>query len=176
VRKPRVVHRAALAAARSRLVTPYGLFSVMTTTRPEVIIEGSNDGVRWSEYGFRYKVGDPMRPPRRVAPLHQPRLDWQMWFAAMTQPPAWFMALLVRVLEGSPEVLGLLDGNPFPAAPPRFVRALLYEYKMTDLETHRRTGAWWTRKKLGVYVPTVSLGRGEEWVQGDWEQGPMVWA
>ena len=72
-------------------------------------------------------------------------------------PPPWFVAFLARLLEGSPDVLKLLGANPFPDRPPRYVRALLYEYRMTDLETKRRTGAWWRRELIGTYFPTSSL-------------------
>jgi lipase maturation factor 1 len=137
-------------------VNPYGLFAAMTTERPEIVIEGSMDGIEWREYHFRYKPGDVRRPPRRVAP-HQPRLDWQMWFAALQPPPVWFGNFLVRLLEGAPDVVGLLDGNPFPDAPPTYVRALLYDYRMTDRQTRRRTGAWWHRELRGLYVPPVRL-------------------
>jgi hypothetical protein len=148
----------------SRLVDPfrsvnsYGLFAVMTTDRPEVVIEGSDDGNTWREYLFKYKPSRPEDPPRWVAPFH-PRLDWQMWFAALGRPPAWFPVLLTRLLEGSPDVLPLLGRSPFPDRPPRYVRALLYEYRMTDLETKRRTGAWWRRELVDTYFPTVSLAR-----------------
>jgi hypothetical protein len=131
---------------------------MMTTARPEIVIEGSRDGEAWKEYGFRYKPGDPGRAPRWVAP-HQPRLDWQMWFAALEAPPEWFAVLLERLLDGSPDVLALLQTNPFPEGPPRYVRALLYEYRMTDLPTRRRTGAWWTRTALGPYFPACELRR-----------------
>ena len=118
-----------------RSVNAYGLFAVMTTARPEIVVEGSNDGAEWREYLFRYKPSWPEDAPRTVAP-HQPRLDWQMWFAALRPaPPTWFKAFLARLLEGSPDVLKLLGANPFPDRPPRYVRALLYEYRMTDLET-----------------------------------------
>jgi hypothetical protein len=137
----------------------YGLFSVMTTSRPEVVIEGSDDGETWSEYGFRYKPGDVGRRPPWVAP-YQPRLDWQMWFAALGGPPAWFVDLLVRLLEGSPDVLGLLATNPFPDAPPRFVRALLYDYEMDALPAPKTSGTWWRRRRLGLYVPPCSLRPG----------------
>jgi len=151
-----------------RSVNAYGLFSMMTVRRPEISIEGSDDGEHWREYVFRYKVSRPDKAPRQVAPTH-PRLDWQMWFAALGSPPRWFLSLLVRLMEGSPEVLSLFEENPFLDHPPRYVRALLYDYRMTDLETRRRTGAWWTRKELGVYVPPVALGRGAR-VQ----RGPML--
>jgi predicted DCC family thiol-disulfide oxidoreductase YuxK len=142
-------------------VGSYGLFSVMTTERPEIVIEGSDDGASWREYGFRYKPGDVMRPPSWVAP-HQPRLDWQMWFAALNYaPPPWFEAFLARVLEGSPDVLALLGTNPFPEKPPRYLRALLYDYRIADRATHRRTGAWWVRTLRGLYFPPCAL-RAEE--------------
>jgi uncharacterized membrane protein YphA (DoxX/SURF4 family) len=139
-----------------RSVNPYGLFSVMTVRRPEISIEGSEDGEHWREYVFRYKVQRPDRAPRQVAP-HQPRLDWQMWFAALGSPPTWFLALVERLLEGSPEVLKLLAGNPFPKRPPRLVRAMLYDYRMTGLEERRRTGTWWKREPLGLYLPPLAL-------------------
>jgi hypothetical protein len=140
-----------------RSLNSYGLFSVMTVRRPEISIEGSDDGEHWREYGFRYKVSRPDQAPRQVAP-HQPRLDWQMWFAALGLAPSWFLSLLVRLLEGSPDVLALFADNPFPKHPPRYVRAVLYDYHMADLDTRRRTGAWWTRERLGLYVPPLALG------------------
>jgi len=139
-----------------RSVNAYGLFAVMTTERPEIVVEGSDDGERWREYRFRHKPSAPEQPPRWVAP-HQPRLDWQMWFAALGPPPRWFARFLARLLEGSPDVLALLGENPFPDGPPRFVRALLYEYRVTDLETRRRTGAWWRRELVGTYFPASAL-------------------
>ena len=138
-------------------VGSYGLFSVMTTERPEIVIEGSDDGETWREYGFRFKPGDVMRPPSWIAP-HQPRLDWQMWFAALqSMPPPWFEGFLARVLEGSPDVLSLLGANPFPDKPPRYLRALLYDYRVADWSTHRRTGAWWVRTPRGLYFPPCTL-------------------
>ena len=160
-RRSERVRQLAEATAPFHVVSSYGLFSAMTTARPEIVIEGSDDGDTWREYGFRYKPGDLMRAPRWVAP-HQPRLDWQMWFAALGYPPGWFRRLLARLLEGSPEVLALLERNPFPARPPRFVRALLYEYKMTDLRTQRQTGTWWARTKLGIYFPACTLSPGPQ--------------
>ncbi len=149
------------ATAPLRSVNSYGLFAVMTTDRPEIEIEGSLDGRTWRAYGFRFKPGDPRRPPRTVAP-HQPRLDWQMWFAALSPVPPWFLLLLERLLQGSPEVIGLFEENPFPDGPPRWVRAQLYRYRMTDRETRRRTGAWWSRELLGPYVQPCSIAPGAE--------------
>lgn len=155
---PRLVARLHQAAAPLHAVNPYGLFAVMTTKRPEIIIEGSLDGQAWREYELRYKPGDIYKPPSFVAP-HQPRLDWQMWFAALGPPPPWFASLLARLLEGSPDVIALFAKNPFPEQPPTYVRALLYEYRMTDRDTRRRTGAWWHRELVGLYFPPVSRAR-----------------
>jgi hypothetical protein len=141
-----------------RLTSSYGLFAVMTTARPEIVFEGSDDAVRWVAYEFRYKPGDERRPPPWVAPYH-PRLDWQMWFAALGnyRSNPWLVNLAVRLLDGSPSVTPLLATNPFPLHPPRFVRANVYEYTFTDFETHRRTGAWWKREPRGLYLPAVGL-------------------
>lgn len=140
-----------------RSVNRYGLFAVMTTRRPEIIVEGSDDGRTWKPYEFRWKPGDISRRPGFVAP-HQPRLDWQMWFAALAscEENPWFVNFLARLLQGEPAVLHLLRKNPFPAGPPRFVRATLYDYHFTDSETRRRAGAWWRREPLGLYCPVIS--------------------
>lgn len=136
----------------------YGLFAVMTTNRYEIIVQGSNDGRLWLDYEFKYKPGDPKRRPGFVEP-HQPRLDWQMWFAALSdyQHNPWFIEFCSGLLNGSPQILALLEHNPFPKAPPRFLRAVAYEYHFTDFATRRRTGAWWRRQFRGEYVPVLSL-------------------
>jgi hypothetical protein len=141
-----------------RIVNTYGLFAVMTTTRPEIIVEGSSDGVQWREYGFKYKPGDVMRRPRWNAP-HQPRLDWQMWFAALgtASDNPWFSRFLERLLENSPEVTALLGSNPFPRKPPLYVRALLYDYRYSTPEEKKATGAWWVRHTEGIYYPAITL-------------------
>jgi lipase maturation factor 1 len=139
-----------------RAVNGYGLFAVMTVQRPEISLEGSEDGRTWWPYTFRYKMEALDAPPRQVAP-HLPRLDWQMWFAALGAPPRWLYALVVRLLEGSPEVRGLFAQTPFGERPPRFIRAVLYDYRMTDRETRAATGAWWKRERTGLYLPPVSL-------------------
>lgn len=138
-----------------RTVNSYGLFRVMTTERPEIVVEGSRDGRRWEPYEFRYKAGDPSRPPPWVAP-HQPRLDWQMWFAALGswRQSRWFRAFLVRLLEGSRPVVELLESTPFDG-PPRYVRAVLYDYRFTTWRERRESGRWWRRERLGPYGPVV---------------------
>jgi hypothetical protein len=145
-----------------RSINSYGLFRVMTTARSEIIIEGSNDESTWRAYEFKYKPGDVTRRPEFVEP-HQPRLDWQIWFAALSsyERTPWFQGLLVRLLEGSPPVLDLLARNPFPAHPPRYMRAMRYAYRFTTAAERRATGAWWSRTLLGSYSPVVSLSPGE---------------
>ena len=143
-----------------RSTNGYGLFAVMTVERPEIVLEGSADGLEWKPYEFRWKPGDVRRRPGFVAP-HQPRLDWQMWFAALSgfADSPWLEPLLARLLEGSPPVLALLRTNPFPDRPPRFVRAVLYDYRFTDFATRRATGAWWRRVERGPFTPIFSKDR-----------------
>lgn len=146
-----------------QLVNTYGAFGSITRTRDEIVIEGTDDASpaedsAWRAYEFKGKPGDPTRRPPQVAPYHL-RLDWLMWFAAMSSPNEhpWFSALLVKLLQGDAATLGLLRTNPFPDHPPRYIRAQFYEYHFTTPEERRRTGAWWTRKLLGSYFPAVSL-------------------
>jgi len=138
----------------------YGPFAVMTTLRYEIIIQGSNDRSHWQPYAFKYKPGDVSRAPRFIVP-HQPRLDWQMWFAALSGPSQhpWFRNLLVRLLQNQPAVTGLLRTNPFPEHGPRYVRALLFEYHFTTPAQRRKTGDWWTRRRVGTYFRAISLKR-----------------
>jgi predicted DCC family thiol-disulfide oxidoreductase YuxK len=139
------------------IVSSYGLFAIMTTRRDEILIEGSSDGIEWREYEFRYKPGDLFRAPPWNIP-HQPRLDWQMWFAALDDPRRlpWFWRFLQRLLENEPSVTALLQKNPFPDKPPVFVRAQYYDYSFTD-EAGKATGRWWERHVLGLYFPIVAL-------------------
>jgi len=141
-----------------QIANTYGLFASMTTTRPEITIQGSNDGVTWLDYDFPYKPGDLRQPPHWVAP-YQPRLDWQMWFAALSDYRAspWFTNLMVRLLQGSPDVLRLFQKNPFPSGPPKYIRAQLFQYSFTDFATRRATGDWWKGEPQGLYFPQISL-------------------
>lgn len=143
--------------SRFQIVNTYGLFAVMTTTRPEIVIEGSNDGLSWREYNFRYKPGNLHRSLPFVAP-YQPRLDWQMWFAALGsyQENTWVGSLVYHLLHGDPSVTGLLGPTPFPK-PPRYMRALLYLYRFTTPEERARTGAVWQRELQGTWLAPVSL-------------------
>jgi predicted DCC family thiol-disulfide oxidoreductase YuxK len=139
------------------MVSGYGLFAVMTTQRDEIVIEGSADGADWREYEFRYKPGDLARRPPWNIP-HQPRLDWQMWFAALEDPRRlqWFPRFLKALLENQPAVLALMEKNPFPETPPRYVRAQFYDYRFSD-RVEKASGRWWHRHLLGTYYPEVSL-------------------
>ena len=141
-----------------RIVNGYGLFRVMTKSRPEIVIEGSADGIDWLPYEFKWKPGAVNEPPHWVAP-HQPRLDWQMWFAALgtyRQNP-WFVRLTKELLENNPDVTSLLAHNPFPDKPPFLVRSTIYDYRFTSVAERRATGAWWKREERGEYLPAVSL-------------------
>jgi predicted DCC family thiol-disulfide oxidoreductase YuxK len=139
------------------IVNSYGLFAVMTTTRHEINIEGSNDGVDWREYEFRYKPVEVTRRPQWNIP-HQPRLDWQMWFAALEDPRRlpWFQLFLLRLLENEPSVTALLERNPFQDKPPKYVRARFYDYTYARPDEKARD-IWWNRRLLGLYYPAVYL-------------------
>ncbi|MEV3987365.1 lipase maturation factor family protein [Streptomyces sp. NPDC049837] len=143
------------------LVNTYGAFGSISRIRHEVVIEGTDEpgltgDTEWKEYHFRGKPGDVAGLPPQVAPYHL-RLDWLMWFAALSPAYAtpWFPALLLKLLDNDPVVLKLLRANPFPAAPPVYLRARLYRYRFTDRRERRRTGAWWHRTLVGDYVPPV---------------------
>jgi len=146
--------------AQFRSVNGYGLFSIMTTRRPEIVIETSDDGIAWRELAFRWKAGDLRRRPAFVAP-HQPRLDWQMWFAALGdyRNEPWFLAFCERLLQGSRPVWAQLESDA-PPRPPRYLRALVYDYRFTDAATRRANGTWWKRTLQGLYCPVLTLERG----------------
>ena len=133
----------------TRSINGYGLFRTMTTERPEIVVEGTLDGVTWTEYAFRWKPGAVGRRPRFVEP-HMPRLDWLMWFAALDpyDHQHWLATLMNRLLDGSPSVLGLLDDNPFSDSPPIYVRLALYRYDFTTPDQAAETGDWWRREFL----------------------------
>jgi hypothetical protein len=142
----------------------YGAFGSVTRHRYEVVIEGTDDpepGPRteWREYEFKGKPGDPRLRPPQFAPYHL-RLDWLMWFAALSPRYAlpWFPRLLEALLRGNRHVLALLRHNPFPEHPPRFVRARLYRYRFTTWSERRAGGAWWVRNEIGEFMPAVRLG------------------
>ncbi len=140
-----------------RVANQYGLFAVMTPHRLEIEFQGSNDGAHWAAYPFRYKPQELNERPRIYAP-YQPRFDWNLWFASLGQ---WQQNLMVPrteelLLEGDRDVLGLFAGDPFPGAPPKYVRAVLWQYWFSTSAEKRATGAWWRRQMLGAYAPTFT--------------------
>jgi Lipase maturation factor len=140
-----------------RIANQYGLFAVMTRGRFEIEFQGSRDGENWVAYPFRYKPQDPARPPGWYAP-YQPRFDWNLWFASLgpwRQSPI-VMRTLEALLANNRTVLSLFAGNPFENNPPTHVRAVMWQYWFTDLDTKRRTGVWWTRKDMGLYAPALA--------------------
>jgi hypothetical protein len=139
------------------IVNSYGLFAVMTTTRPELVLEGSNDQTHWLEYSFRYKPGELHRALPLIAP-YQPRLDWQMWFAALgtyRQNP-WVATLIFRLLLNEPSVTALLDPPPFSQAP-KYIRVVLYTYTFSTEAERARTGQVWNRERQGNWLESLSL-------------------
>lgn len=146
------------AVSPLQLFNTYGPFAVMTRQRNEIIIEGSADGDTWYEYEFKFKPGEVHRRPSWNIPF-QPRLDWQMWFAALGTPDnnPWLGGFVQRLLESSPQVTALLEHNPFPVIPPRYIRAWLYNYTYTTRDQYQKTGDWWRRELVEVYFPALSL-------------------
>ncbi|GGT38403.1 membrane protein [Streptomyces matensis] len=146
------------------LVNTYGAFGTVSRVRHEVVLEGTADETpredsEWREYEFKGKPGDPKRWPRQFAPYHL-RLDWLMWFAALSPAYAspWFGGLVERLLENDPDTLRLLRRSPFPAdAPPRHIRARLFRYRFTTWRELRETGACWERTYVREFFPPTRL-------------------
>ncbi|MFC7222700.1 lipase maturation factor family protein [Halalkalicoccus sp. GCM10025322] len=146
------------------LVNTYGAFGSITKDRYEIVVEGTTDEeltdeTEWRPYAFKGKPTDPERRPPQVAPYHL-RLDWQLWFAAMSPSPyrsPWFPRLLIKLLEGDEATLDLLAENPFPDELPEYVRATRYRYRYTTPEERGETSRWWEREPVGTYVRPTSL-------------------
>jgi hypothetical protein len=148
---------------RWHLVNAYGAFGSISRVRDEVVVEGTEEDepderTVWKEYGFKGKPGEPGRLPRQWAPYHL-RLDWLMWFAALSPAYArsWFLPFVARLLANDRATLKLLRHNPFPDAPPARVRATLYRYRFSDWSRLRATGEWWSRSPVREFLPPVSL-------------------
>ncbi|MEU0083399.1 lipase maturation factor family protein [Streptomyces sp. NPDC006274] len=145
------------------LVNSYGAFGTVGRVRQELVVEGTDDrtvheGTVWREYEFKGKPGDVRRLPRQYAPYHL-RLDWMMWFAALSPAYArpWFLPFVERLLEGDRDTLRLLRRNPFPDAPPAQVRARLYRYRFTTRRERRETGARWHRTFVREFLAPTRL-------------------
>lgn len=147
---------------RFRSVNTYGLFGNMTTKRREILIQGSQNGTNWKSYSLPYKPDSPSEE-LPVTAGHMPRLDWQMWFAALKPPSRvkWFPRLLRKLLQGSNSVESLFAQNPFADSPPRYIRAVIYRYKFTSLETYQQTGRVWKRTNKQIYFPSLTLRGGQ---------------
>jgi hypothetical protein len=139
-----------------RIANQYGLFAIMTTGRYEIEFQGSNDGQNWTVYPFQYKPQALNERPRVYAP-YQPRFDWNLWFASLGNWQEYNIVPLTeeRLLDNDADALTLFRGNPFARAPPKYVRAVLWQYWFTTMEEKRATGNWWKRQLLGLYAPVV---------------------
>lgn len=142
----------------------YGLFRTMTTERPEIVFEGSADGVEWREYDVRWKPGALDQRPPLVAP-HQPRVAWQLWFAALesgyhprSRNAPWISGLVRGLLDNDPVALSFFEENPFPDHPPAYVRGVRYRYEFTHPAERSETGHWWRRERQGLWLPSVGKG------------------
>jgi hypothetical protein len=143
------------------LVNTYGAFGSVGQERNEIIFEGSDDAVvtpetQWKAYEFKCKPDDPFRRPCVISPYHY-RLDWQIWFAAMSAPDQypWTLHLVWKLLHNDSGALSLLANNPFPDSPPRYVRAELYRYRFA--RWGEGNSAWWTRTRLSSWLPALSV-------------------
>ena len=139
-----------------RIANQYGLFAVMTRGRYEIEFQGSDDGQTWKPYLFCHKPQALNQAPGIYAP-YQPRFDWNLWFASLTD---WQQATIVPLTEehllmGDQEVLSLFCGNPFPNAPPKYIKAVLWQYWFTTMAEKRQTGDWWRRQLVGLYAPEL---------------------
>jgi hypothetical protein len=157
------------AFAPIRLTSSYGLFSVMTKTRPEVVIEGSPDGKTWETYTFKYAPQNVNQAPVFVGP-YMPRLDWQMWFVGLDAEALinldgykptpqlvtpFLLQLGQKLLQDKPDVKALMAKTP--SFKPKYLRATLYTYHFSTPKERAASGAWWTRKRINIYLPQVTL-------------------
>jgi hypothetical protein len=134
------------------LVNTYGAFGSVGRERDELVIEGTRDGATWKPYELKCKPGDPNRRPCWMSPFHF-RLDWQIWFAAMSSPDdePWMVHLVWKLLHNDAGALSLLEGNPFPDQPPQQIRVRLFRYHLTRYSNP----AWWTREERGEWLPPL---------------------
>ena len=155
-----------------RIANAYGLFGYMTRGRYEIEFQGSNDGANWIPYPFRYKPQDPAVAPGIYAP-YQPRFDWNLWFASLGgwRRNPFVVRTEEALLSNEPDVLTLFAANPFDKAPPRQVRAVIWQYWFTDLATNRTQGLWWRREMLGLYAPTLEREADGRFGVVQWPQG-----
>ncbi len=149
------------------LVNTYGAFGSVGRERLNVVFEGTldlagpgakfpDDKANWKAYPYKGLPVDLDRRPPQIAP-YQLRLDWQMWFAAMSSPEEypWTLTLVSKLLHNDPGALSLFAGNPFPDKPPRYIRAVLYRYSFAPPGNPGRR--WWNRERVGgLWLPPMS--------------------
>jgi hypothetical protein len=155
-----------------RIANQYGLFAVMTRGRYEIEFQGSDDGQNWTAYPFRNKPQATNEAPGIYAP-YQPRFEWNLWFASLS---GWHENEIVplteeRLLLNDPDVLALFRANPFPQIPPRYVRAVLWQYWFTSMEEKRSTGNWWRREYQGLYAPELTMTADGSFAVVEWPEG-----
>jgi hypothetical protein len=160
-----------LALEPFRIANQYGLFAVMTRGRYEIEFQGSNDGTTWTPYPFRYKPQALNESPHIYAP-YQPRFDWNLWFASLGD---WQQNQIVPLTEeqlllDSPDVLALFRANPFPQSPPRYVRAVLWQYWFTSMAEKETTGNWWRRESMGLYAPVLTRTAEGKFAVAQWPE------
>ncbi len=144
------------------IVNTYGAFGSVGRERLNVVFEGTMDEVpddkaRWKAYPYKGLPVAPDQRPPQIAPYHL-RLDWQMWFAAMSSPEEypWTFNLISKLLHNDPGAIGLFAANPFPDKPPRWIRAVLYRYSFAD--PRNSGGRWWNRERIGdTWLPAMSV-------------------
>src|SRR5579863_7376521 len=139
-----------------RIANQYGLFAVMTRGRYEIEFQGSNDGETWTPYLYRYKPQLLNQAPGIYAP-YQPRFEWNLWFASLGDWQQYHFVAFTeeQLLDNDGDVLRLFRANPFPNAPPKQVRAVIWQYWFTTMDEKRRTGNWWRRELMGLYAPVI---------------------
>lgn len=157
---PPIVREALTFTAPFHLFNSYGMFAVMTTTRPEIVFEGSDDGKIWKVYEFHYKVGDLKKPPPIVAP-HMARLDWRLWFAAMDRASEspWVFGIVKLLLTGDPQIKPFFRDYPFTEHPPKYIRVFVYDYHFSDWNHLFTSGEWWYRDNKRTYLPPLMMRR-----------------
>jgi lipase maturation factor 1 len=155
-----------------RIANSYGLFGRMTWARYEIEFQGSNDGVNWTTYPFRYKPQALNEAPRIYAP-YQPRFEWNLWFASLGswRENPFVVRTEQQLLFNNSDVLGLFRFNPFPNAPPTHVRTVLWQYWFTDRATRKATGAWWRREFRDLYAPALERTPDGKIIVSEWPQG-----
>ena len=134
------------------------VYFIERVIRCRQIIHYCGTGKTWKTYGYKWKPQNADEAPKWVQPYH-PRFDWQMWFVPLgphSKSP-WIYNTTKKLLEGSPQVLGLFADNPFPDSPPRYIRTMAYDYTFTHPTTKKVTGDWWNRVSLGPFTPVMSL-------------------